>query len=114
MLNWDKQKTRLWNANRLFKKDPRVEIRGIVNGTDLSISGSTAAMSLPYRNPAQHNVSSNILIVIRPNDTITISSNGRLVLTTAAWTEMQEAITEGKEALALPEDAFKVWRALRQ
>ena len=104
MLNWSKTKHRLWNAisKRHDKKDPCIEIRGDVSGKAY------------HARFGMTNVSANLLIVIRPDLSTTISANGKMVLSDNVWREMVQVIQEAKDAMQMPMDEFLVWIGLQQ
>ena|SRR5271154_473106 len=80
-----------WKAKKISGKDPRVEIRKTVTGTDPTLKSVQMGFS-PQR------VSSQILVIVR-SDKVVMSANGRVVFDNKTWSELQLVVQEAKEIL---------------
>lgn len=73
-----------WKAKKIGGTDPRVEIRKTVKG---------------HEPGAKYPMSAQVLMVVRPNRSVVMSANGRMVFGPAVFDEFQQAVAEAVIAL---------------
>jgi len=74
-----------WKAKRIGGPDPRIEIRKTVTGED-------PTLKYPH-------CCAQVLLVVRRNGSVVMSSNGRMVFYRQVWLELQEAVAEAVSIL---------------
>lgn len=82
-----------WKAKKISGKDPRIEIRKSVEGSDGSSSEA-------YHSSAQ------VLIIVR-QDCVVMSANGRMVWDNDNWNELNLAVKEARSCLMTKEKSEK-------
>ena len=91
MSNKDMKK---WKAKKIGGDDRRIEIRKSIDGFDPAIEKQYKARGWSNGKSKRSNASAQILMIVRPDCSVVMSANGRMVFDRGTWTDLQEAYSE--------------------
>jgi hypothetical protein len=91
--NMSKKDKLRWKAKKIGGPDKRIEIRKTIEGFDPTLKSQLFGNPATPQTP-KTNCYAQILMIVRPDGSVIMSSNGRMAFDSATWSELQLAKNE--------------------